>query len=85
MITKDAQDRMYSNTLHDQLAKHRQDLVIARAHNELQGKLIERRISKIDVEFERRRLTSLQQDQLDITTGFAADSSWSGQHARLVK
>jgi len=72
-ITKDAQQRIYGESLHDQLAKHRKDLVIAQAHNELQGKLIER-----------RRKSQLEQDQADITLGLQADQSWSGQHARLT-
>jgi len=59
-ITKDAQERMYSESLHDQLAKHRKDLVIAQAYNELQGKLIERRIKQEQVEYERRKNGKLE-------------------------
>ncbi len=54
-ITDKAQGRMYSESLHDQLAKHKKDLVIAQAYNELQGKLIERRVRQEQVEYERRK------------------------------
>jgi len=84
-ITKDAQERIYGESLHDQLARHRKDLVIAQAHNDLQGKLIERRLARLEVDFERRRKSQLEQDQADITLGLQADQSWSGQHARLTK
>ena len=53
MITPKAHDRMYSESLHDQLSRHRKDLVIARGYTEL-GPKIDRRKEVKPVTVERR-------------------------------
>ena len=58
MITPEAHDRMFGHTLHEQLTKHRaelSELLERKAINELEGKLIDRRINKVTVLLERRK------------------------------
>ena len=55
LITPKAHDRMYGESLHDQLAKHRKDLVIARGYTDPLGPKVDRRVEQVKVEFERRK------------------------------
>ena len=58
LITPEAHDRMFGHTLHEQLTKHRaelSELLDRKAINELEGKLIDRRIRNTTVLLERRK------------------------------
>jgi len=54
-ITPEALDRMTAHTMQEQLQQHLEKLKVEKAINELEGKLIDRRVKKVTVLIDRRQ------------------------------
>ncbi len=66
-ITPEAKERMAAHTIQDQLAQavELNKLRVMKAVSELEGKLIERRIRRMEVEIERRRQSAFNPEPQD--------------------